>query len=568
MRLGPILLKPIYFALRNRWRSRLDLRTHHGQDFTIGLFSLGLILAVYKGTLWSLHKINADPNLVYMPPAHPLGLIFMLLFAMLILSGVVSAYGTLFQSDDLDLVLASPTSTSQFFFGKLFVVMIHSIWMPLILIVPLLIAFGQSYNAPATYYFVSLLTLIPYFIIPAALSMILATTITRILPGNRTREILCVVFIVLGVAVYYLITLINQVWQNINDAGQFLQMVGMLSMPNTAWLPSNWIASYLQELIRPTPSGAYEYLMLLCCFTVAITSFAYMLVDAAHYVAYSRAKTNRLVKKRDSRAWQQWAEQFVPFLNQHFRALLIKEFKIFSREIAQAIQLLMLVGLCAMYIYNLRIFAAVQSLPEEVRLWYQRLLFVGNFAIGAFVTTAICTRFAYPSLSLEGRSYWILQKSPLTIIEVMRAKFWSWFLPVSIISCILFSSGALALGTRPRIIMTFGFSSFCVSYGIVGAAVGFGAMYANFTWEHASQLAAGFGSLIFMLYSTFLIGVSMIPTWLLLFVHPTQVFGEGSPEVWGYLWVLFNFALMAGINYISSHLVMRRGERRLIAAMS
>jgi hypothetical protein len=55
-----------------------------------------------------------------------------------------------------------------------------------------------------------------------------------------------------------------------------------------------------------------------------------------------------------------------------------------------------------------------------------------------------------------------------------------------------------------------------MTFGLVGLAMGLGATFANFTWEHPSQLAASFGSLIYMLGSTVLILICLMPGMMML----------------------------------------------------
>ena len=57
----------------------------------------------------------------------------------------------------------------------------------------------------------------------------------------------------------------------------------------------------------------------------------------------------------------------------------------------------------------------------------------------------MCTRFVYPSISLEGTTYQILRSVPITLEEFLRYKFLTWFIPICILSLILFISGGMAI---------------------------------------------------------------------------------------------------------------------------
>jgi len=178
------------------------------------------------------------------------------------------------------------------------------------------------------------------------------------------------------------------------------------------------------------------------------------------------------------------------------------------RDISQVVQIVMLVSICVVYLYNLKIFAAFESVPVGDKIWWQNFLYVSNIMIGAFITTAISTRFIFPSISLEGRGYWILQNAPMHIRELLQAKLLCWLPPVSIISCVLFGAGAFAIKASIIALILNIIAALCISLGIVGLAIGMGAIFVNLGWEHASQLSAGLGNFLFMLASTALISIN------------------------------------------------------------
>ncbi len=200
----------------------------------------------------------------------------------------------------------------------------------------------------------------------------------------------------------------------------------------------------------------------------------------------------------------------------------------------------------------------MESFPENIRPWWKNFLFVGNVAMGAFITTAMCTRFVFPSLSLEGRCFWIVQNSPLRIQDVLRIKFWVWFFPVAILSAVFFVSGAYAIGADYRMILVNGVVSIIVCYGLVGLGVGMGALFAQFDWEHASQLAGGFGNLLYMLVATSLIFINLIPSWFLLFADQSPL-SEGQLIVF----IAANVIFIFGINVYATRIAMRLGAESL-----
>ena len=155
-----------------------------------------------------------------------------------------------------------------------------------------------------------------------------------------------------------------------------------------------------------------------------------------------------------------------------------------------------------------------------------------------------------------------MQTAPLELRTLLRVKFCFWFFPVALLSVSLYTAGALSVGVGAFVAISYGFSSLCMAYGIVGAACGLGATYARFDWESPSQLCAGFGSLMYMLYSTFLIVATMIPSWHILF-STSQGFLSGSPSLSDLWRVGLNASTIFIINFIGAQLALRSGEKAL-----
>ena len=80
-------------------------------------------------------------------------------------------------------------------------------------------------------------------------------------------------------------------------------------------------------------------------------------------------------------------------------------------------------------------------------------------------------------------------------------------------------AGGVAIQLPPAAVVICGALACAMSIGIVGLAVGLGAMYARFDWESSTQISASFGSLIFMLMALALVFVSLIPTLLIVMLH-------------------------------------------------
>ena len=342
-----------------------------------------------------------------------------------------------------------------------------------------------------------------------------------------------------------------------------IRLVAILSLPNTIYSPSYWAASVLGDYLVPAGRPIWPYLAMLYGTAITAVAAAYLTMSFFYDYAFSKSKNNIRGIRLRSKASQARLRFMTPGMARPTRAIFAKEFKLFARDMTQALQLILLLGLCMLYLYNFRVLHAVEGLPGQTRAWWEGFLIVANFSMGAFVSTAVCTRFVFPSLSLEGQSCWLLQTAPISFHALLTAKFRAWFLPVALMASVVFAAGAFALSTAPEIIVFNVVAAWCVCYGLVGLAVGLGATFANFDWEHSSQLAASFGSLIFMLTSTFLILISLMPTGILIALRVLKQFGQPLSDSAWYLAVASTVGLLAYLNFATARWALNTGAASL-----
>lgn len=558
-----ILFKPKLLGIKNSVARRGIYSSQNLRDLIILALAAVIMILIYKGTLWAIVHINANPNLLFLPPRYPLGMILALLFFMLCISGMAIAIGSLFHSQDLDLILATPLKQITFFKNKLLYIVVNSSWMPLIFIVPLFLAFGQAYDAPPSYYFLSTLILIPYFFIAASLACIVSLLAGRYIPASRSREVLILVVIACLIIVYMLVDLVSLGFAGAQDNTTITRLVSFLSLADISWMPSHWVAVCMQDFIFRRDANWPAYLPLLFCSAVGLVSLAHIIFAIIHFNAYTNSRNTR-------RALSYARSYFKSVLRMLFmdskrteRALVEKEALNFTRDVTHTIQLLMLLGLCAIYIFNLRVFLDIESFPADSREWWQKFFFVSNSSIAAFVTTGFCTRFVFISLSLEGKSLWILQTSPLSLKEILEAKFRSWYLPVAVLGSLVFCAAGLSLGVdRERLLVSL-VVSWIICYGIVGIAIGMGARFANFSWEHSSQLAAGFGNMVFMISSIGLIALNLVPACIMLFYNPERLNLSLSPGILQALLIASMLLSMLVLNLLAKRVAIKSGLNSL-----
>ncbi len=555
-------LYPQICSLRSKMRQSFVLRGEGGRDLIFLLFFIALEIGTFVGTSWVLETINQNPNLIFLQPAQPLSLFLTCLLIMTFLAALMTAYDSYYQAYDLDLLFASPVNLVGLYLGRFLSVFFSVSWMPMLLLIPVIAAFGQAYHGGALYYLSAGFVFIPYFLVPSALGVVIATLFARYVPRSRSREFLILLAIGVVFLIGWVLNTIHQLWMHRGEQSQLLIVLQLITKGEVFWSPSYWTARVVESLLLPQSVGGGLFFMLSIFSSLALLSLGYALFESLHLTAFDKIRSRHQSSAGVITAALNSLVSLLPIRNSSLKALLRKEALLFSREITQIIQFSMMASLVLLYLINLRTFIVSSQEPGEIGIWYQRFTFIGNFSVGAFISIAACTRLVFPSLSLEGRSFWILQSAPISFASIIRVKFLYWLTPVALLTVTLFAVSAVAIGMSPLVAFCYGSVSLCIAYGVVGSACGLGAMYARFDWESPSQLCAGFGSLMYMLYSSALVTLTMVPTWFFLFRSSATVLsGEVTPGDLRRL--ALNCALVLLINHAGARWAMRGGERAL-----
>ena len=176
-----------------------------------------------------------------------------------------------------------------------------------------------------------------------------------------------------------------------------------LQSPVTPFLPSFWAGESLFAALR----GRVDSLHLGALWTtaLALTVLARAAYGRYYFAAWSKAQEAR--KARFTRlALLEPLVRRLP-LSPARRALLVKDLKVFLRDTTQWSQLLLLLALAVVYVYNFRVLD-LDRIPYMSRVIKNAYAFV-NLAMAAFVTSAVAVRFVFPAVSAEGPAFWIVR---------------------------------------------------------------------------------------------------------------------------------------------------------------
>jgi ABC-2 type transport system permease protein len=192
------------------------------------------------------------------------------------------------------------------------------------------------------------------------------------------------------------------------------------------------------------------------------------------------------------------------------QALAIKDFRIFFRDTIQWSQLFLLAILVALYLHSF----SVLKFNEGPNFFLQNLVSFVSMGVVGFVAAAISVRFAFLAVSQEGFSFWVIRSSPILLETFLWNKFWTSLIPLLLLSeGMILSSNWLVRAPRFMMILS-SLTLFFMMFGIVGLAVGIGAIYPRFKLENPARLAIGLSGTLFLVVGMFfVVGVLLLEIW-------------------------------------------------------
>jgi ABC-2 type transport system permease protein len=509
------LLAPSLQALRNRRRQAV-----RGDFLRILLFSavsLLFALFVFAGFYRILLYIGAFAEFTAPLTLRMLETVSTFVLTVLLASTIVTALATQYLSEDLTLLVSSPVPLPALYAARLVLTLVQASWMVVLFIVPIYAAFAAT--APVPWYFLAAASagFPPLVVIAGALGSIVTAILMWIFPARRVREMLVLLGAVFVILLVFLIRvqqpekLLNP--RSIYDVTQFFSA---FRTPTSPLLPSNWTTSVLAAGLRAEPLPGTE-VALLWSTAAALVVIGCWIARGIYGTGYSRAQESRPARLSSLPSIDRLLERLARPLEPRFRSLLLKDLRTFVRDTTQWSQLLLLLALVVVYLYN---FSVLPSNFTFATFFLQNLFSFLNLGLAGFVLSAVAVRFVFTSVSAEGRSFWILRAAPLTMGKLLWSKFWTALPPLLLLSQLLTLVSNHFLGATAFMTVLSSVTILLVTFGIVGLGVGMGAAFPKFKFENVTQIAGSTGGLLYMMAATsFVAGVlflEAVPVYLVL----------------------------------------------------
>ena len=557
------LLKPQILACKNRVHSECK-KSIFNRELLAFIISIFLLYAIYHGTYSLLFEMKKQSAFSFELAASLLHICLIAFFLLLLFSSCIAALNYFYTAKDLQLLFTTPISQHEFFLSRIILISCNAGWMFLLFGIPSLIGYAHALELDPLFYLVGIATFIPFILIPVLIATCGIIILIGLVPAHKLRDVLILLaFCGIGAILYF--SPAQQAYISTEEAkvNDLLVYLESANPPDFKGSPVKLardiyylaISGDYQTMLQPIAGLLGTFATLYIC--------AFLIFKRLHPRGWnSTIQSGPAMRVYDSPISRALG-QLLFFRNPQLRAMAGKEWRLFVRDTTQSLQLLLLLTLTFVYLFNFRALRQGSHFSEQTfELWHV-LLSIANISFGTCVVSAIATRFVYPSISLEGRAYSLLRNSPLSLEQLLRHKFRIWYFPIAFICTLLLVSGTWAIQAPVAAIVATAIISLALSVSIVGLGVGIGAVYARFDWENQAQVTASFGSLVFMLLALGTICISTIPT-LFIFVLTCIPSFKHQLQREHYLFVLtLSYFLVFVINWAVAKRALSAGAHRL-----
>lgn len=530
------LLLPGLYSLGNGLKRGVLLRR-----LPLTLLGLGFWAILYACTAVVLSYVREIDFLGEILARRLLSLIFFSLMGFLFLSNLVTAISSFYLSGDLPLLRTLPVEDGDILAQKTVHSMINSSWMVASFVPPVLVAFGTEYGAGWGFYASAFLGFGLFMLISGGLGITAAHVLTRLFPAGRVRDALLFAGLVLFLLVYYFLR--QAVPEDFENPVEMIN-VGMAFRVESPILPSYWMTEAVMPHLSGTRADALYFLLLLS--------------NSAFFIMISLVVGKWLYGGNFDRLAPSGGARITGSLGYYpgspRAALLYKDLKVFARDKAQWSQLLIILALVFVYVYNFKLveLEAVMSMAPFVR----EGVLIANLLMAGMVLSAVAARFLYTAVSAEGRAFWVVKSSPVSMRSFLLDKFMFGSVPVTILTLAIVMLTNHFMGMGGAHMLVSAATVVVLGLSISALGTGLGAMSPKFKYENIASVSMSLGGMGFMLLAFALVVVTLLIEALIVYLYYAGGSFPRAAAIAGALLIL-------AVNFIAAYWPMKIGIRRL-----
>jgi len=427
-----------------------------------------------------------------------LGMVFLVASVILFSSSLTAAIGAFFTDLDLDIHHAAPRGKLRIAVARWAKTLLQASTVVFLFLIPLVIAFARQYDKPASFYPVVLLNLFLLLTIPVSLASLAILLLVRWFPVQRVHQIVAT----LAVLVLTLVVIAARVSRPERffldvQSGDAARVLRSIELPSMSIYPSTSLAVLMtrDDALPLSPRIAIVAALLFGAFVLVARS--------SYFIAFVRARESMAPMAIGAASTTRFFDRLTARADPQLRAMLGKEVRTVGRDAAQWSQVFLMAALLFIYLYNIHML----PLGGDAR---GTLVAYANVGMAGFVIAAICLRFAYPSVSAEGKAFWLVQSAPVSYRQFLRVKVFVYAAPLTILALFLTAFGNILLDANGMVWAFTMIGASLLAVTLVSLGVGLGALTPNFNAENPLQVGLSLGGFAYMAVSMGYVATMMV----------------------------------------------------------
>lgn len=479
------LLTPFLLSNRNRF---FPVGKFPSRTIGLILFALTVCLVCYFITVKVVYYFHSQNELGIILSLKIFQMAWIVMFAMLVFSAMVSAVSTLFLSRDNEIILSGPVPPQEVYFMRYLTTTIYTSWMMVIFSVPFFGAYGQVFNAGPLYWPLMLCSVSATALTGTGIAMAITVVLVTLFPARRTKDIIIYLSLCFGLFIYVMFRMLRpEELVNPEQYGHFVEYLSAISTPAGPLVPAAWSANMLSTYLL---DREVDWLLLgLILWTVPTLYIAGQLAMKQFFFSgfnKSQESFGGNIRFGMSRYYKRGV----------WRWIFIKETKVFMRDSAEWSQLFMIGALIIVYLYNFKVLPVDRSpIGEE---YIANTVSFLNIGLVAFMVTSLSARFVFPAVGTEGGAFSMILSAPLSIKRYLLCKFTIYALPFTFFSFFLvIISDHLLHIDGPMWWFSVGVS-LILTWTVVSLAISFGAIHTDFKEENKAAALGGMGAILYL----------------------------------------------------------------------
>ena len=512
------IVRPLWLLMRiNSLQGWRRLKSIHSTSAPVAL-AIGLFVVAYLGVSFVLfHRglrfLNNFPALGALLTERLFFLLFVFLLVLLVFSNLVVGYANFFRNRETSFLISLPISSQTIYRWKFIESALLASWAFIFLIAPLLAAYGLMRGAPWHFYLMTVAALALFIVLPGVAGAWAAMNLARYL-DRRSFQVVAIL-LTLAVLTLMAVWFRPETLTNTSTDPRVLATLDKLLMrthfAEWPWLPSYWLSTSVLQWSEGAWTAAGFFLLVLLSHVLFFGWLSFNCSGRLFYESFSTVQSRESIfarwswfrRQRQRQVHVDYAagpvEKFFRLAHQgppDVLALLVKDARMFWRDTTQWGQTLVLFGLLAVYVINLRHFSQELTNP----FWLHLVSYL-NLGACALNLATLTTRFVFPQFSLEGKRLWIVGMAPMGLVRALQAKFWlasRAALPVAL-GLILLSCHMLQMPLNHTLYL--GLIIAIMTHTLVALAMGLGALFPNFREDNPTKIVSGFGGTLCLVLS-------------------------------------------------------------------